>query len=169
VTDPRPPRLGPEPPPPATLTAARLAAVQGLYEITYNRRPMRAVVEEALAHKEQTESPGFGHAPDPSLLKRILFGVEERSVELEILLKSVTRRRVGGSATGPEPLLRAGLLCGLYELMAHEDIDAPIIINDYLAVLRAFYGASEVGFANGILDSVARALRPSVKAETPVS
>lgn len=153
------PRLGPKPPSLAALTSARLAAVQGLYEITYNKRPMRAVVEEALAHKERTGSPGSGFAPDPSLLKRILFGVEERSIELDILFKSVVRRRVGGSSMGPEPLLRAGILCGLYELMAHDDIDAPIIINDYLTIMRGFYGTAEVGFVNGILDSVAKTLR----------
>ena len=150
-----PPRIGPKPAEPAALTAARLSAVQGLYEISYNKRPMRAVVEEALARVPE----GCTARPDPALLKRVLFGVEERGPELDTLLKSTTRRRVGGGGAGPEPLLRAALLCGIYELLVHEDIDAPIIINDYLAVLRAFYTKSEVGFANGVLDTVAKTVR----------
>lgn len=149
-----PPRRGPKPADPAALRAARLAAVQGLYEISYNKRPMRAVVEEALAR-----APQDGAAPDPSLLKRILFGVEERGAELEVLLKSAVRRRAGVKDTGPEPLLRSGLLCGLYEIIAHEDIDAPIIINDYVTVMRSFYGSAEVGLINGVLDSVAKTTR----------
>lgn len=148
----------------ASHLAARLAAVQGLYEISYNKRPMRSVVEEMISKK-----PAQGDvAPNAVLLKRILFGVEERGVEMDVLLKSVIRKRVGGSSSGPEPLLKSGILCAMYELMVHDDIDAPIIISDYLTVMRGFYGSSEVGFVNGILDTVAKSMRDTMPAKENV-
>ena len=58
-----------------------------------------------------------------------------------------------------DPLLKSILLCGVTELLSHQDIDAPIIIDDYLNVTHAFYEKQQVSFVNGILDKVASTLR----------
>ena len=46
-----------------------------------------------------------------------------------------------------------------FELLMHEDVDAPIIINEYLNITHAFYGGQEAKMVNGVLDSVAKVLR----------
>lgn len=58
-----------------------------------------------------------------------------------------------------EPLLKSILLCGICELLEHQDIDSPIIINDYLNVTHAFYEQQQVNFVNGVLGKVASILR----------
>ncbi len=58
-----------------------------------------------------------------------------------------------------EPLLKAILLCGICEILAHQDIDAPLIIDDYLNVTHAFYEQPQVSFVNGVLGKVAPLLR----------
>jgi N utilization substance protein B len=58
-----------------------------------------------------------------------------------------------------EPLLTAILVCGTYELLAHPEIDAPIIISDYLHVTHGFFEGSESKLVNGILDALAKEVR----------
>ena len=58
-----------------------------------------------------------------------------------------------------EPLLKSILLCGICEILAHQDIDAPLIIDDYLNITHAFYEQPQVSFVNGILGKVAPLLR----------
>lgn len=58
-----------------------------------------------------------------------------------------------------EPLLKSILLCGVCELLEHQDIDAPLIINDYLNVTHAFYEQQQVNFVNGVLGKVSSVLR----------
>lgn len=58
-----------------------------------------------------------------------------------------------------EPLLRSVLLCGVSELLNHTEIDAPLIVNDYLNVTHEFYEKSQVSLVNGVLDAVAKAVR----------
>lgn len=58
-----------------------------------------------------------------------------------------------------EPLLKSILLCGVCELLEHQDTDAPIIINDYLNVTHAFYEQQQVNFVNGVLGKVSSVLR----------
>lgn len=94
-------------------------------------------------------------APDGALLKKILSGVDERKVELEQLVSA----NLQGKNADIEPLLKAIFFCGCYELLAHQDIDSPIIINDYLNVTHGFYDQGEVSLVNGVLDAVSDVLR----------
>jgi len=59
----------------------------------------------------------------------------------------------------PEKLLQSILLCGIYEIMAHSDVDAPIIINDYVDVAHAFYDGGESKLVNAVLDRATKNLR----------
>ena len=51
------------------------------------------------------------------------------------------------------------MLCGAYELMVHSDIDAPIVISDYLHVTHAFYDQGEHALVNAVLDSIRQTLQ----------
>jgi N utilization substance protein B len=63
--------------------------------------------------------------------------------------------------SGPdvEPLLTSILACGTYELLAHHETDAPIIISDYLHITHGFFAGPESKMVNGVLDAIAKEIR----------
>lgn len=136
----------------AKAVSARLSAVQALYQADQNKQSMRAVLDEYLRHRSDMEIDGERMVtPDGALLKKILFGVDERRPELEAIIDSNLNKDAQDRKV--EPLLRSILICGCYELLIQE-VDAPIIINDYLNVAHSFYDRNEVALINGVLDSI---------------
>ena len=59
-----------------------------------------------------------------------------------------------------ESVLRAILRAGAYELLARPDVPAPVVISEYLEIGHAFFAGKEPGLVNGVLDRLARTLRP---------
>ena len=59
-----------------------------------------------------------------------------------------------------DSVLRAILRAGTYELMARLDVPAPVVINEYVNLAHAFFDGKEPGFANAVLDTLVRRLRP---------
>ena len=55
----------------------------------------------------------------------------------------------------PRQILR----CGGYELIARADIRTGTAISEYVDVAKAFYDKRESGFANGMLDAIAKSVR----------
>ncbi|NCT40762.1 MAG: transcription antitermination protein NusB [Alphaproteobacteria bacterium] len=142
----------------AQVLSARLLAVQALYQMKQNKQPVKTVYDEYILHRSEQEVDGQKLVtPDGALFKQILYGVEERYVELDAVMKANLKK--DASDRFVEPLLYSVLLCGAYELLAHSDIDAPIIINDYLNVGHAFFEKNEVALINGVLDSLAKLFR----------
>lgn len=134
--------------------AARLNAVQALYQAAQNKQSIRTVLDEYLTHRAGMEVEGEALVkPDGVLLKKILFGVEERRPELDSIIDAHLKKDAQDREV--EPLLRSILICGAYELFL-QDIDSPIIINDYLNVGHSFYERSEVALLNGVLDAISR-------------
>jgi N utilization substance protein B len=143
-----------QPSPKAGALSARLCAVQALYQVWQNKQPIRAVYDEYLRYRSDMVIDGEALVPpDGALLKKILYGVDERMKELEAIVEANLRRDATDRVV--EPLLKAILICGSYELLVG-DIDAPVIINDYLNVAHAFYGRGEVALINGVLDSISK-------------
>ena len=136
----------------AKSVSARLRAVQALYQADQNKQSMRIVLDEYLRHRSDMEIDGQKLvAPDGALLKKILFGVDERRAELESIVDANLNKDAQDREV--EPLLRSILICGTYELLIKE-VDAPIVINDYLNVGHSFYDRNEVALINGVLDSI---------------
>ena len=133
--------------------AARLAAVQALYEQSQNSRKTSDLQADYLKRAPQFNGQNDSFVVDGVLLKKIIAGANERKPEL----REIVRANLKGNDV--EPLLEAILLAGSYELLAHQDIDSPIIINDYLDITHGFYEQSEVNLINAVLDSVSQALR----------
>lgn len=136
----------------AKAISARLSAVQALYQAVQNEQSMRMVLDEYLNHRSDMEIDGQKLVtPDGALLKKILYGVDERRAELEAIVDANLNKDAQDRTV--EPLLKAILTCGAYELLV-KDVDAPIIINDYLNVAHSFYDRNEVALINGVLDSI---------------
>lgn len=138
----------------AKALSARLRAVQALFQADQNKQSMRAVLDEYLRYRSDMVIEGQKLVqPDGALLKKILFGVDERRTELEAVIDANLNK--DAQDRDVEPLLRAILVCASYELLI-QDIDSPIIINDYLNVAHSFYERGEVALINGVLDSISK-------------
>jgi transcription antitermination protein NusB len=145
----------------ARKTAARLFAVQAVYQSLLVNVPAISLKDDFLKHYVGMDLEGEDNlnpqhemvTPDGILFESILAGVTERKDDLARMIAP----KLSGAVM--EPLLTAILLCGTYELLAHLDVDAPIIITDYLHVTHGFYEGAENKLINGVLDRLCKDLR----------
>ncbi|HBM90491.1 MAG TPA: transcription antitermination factor NusB, partial [Rhodospirillaceae bacterium] len=144
---------------------ARLVAVQALYQDSYEQDPLDVIVKRMMdapssflnEEDEDEQSDIIQQKPDSELLIAITKGVTENREALTELLKGGLDARF--SSERMEVLLRHILLAGAYELHHHSDIDAKIIISDYIDVAHAFYSAKEPALVNAVLDKLSKTLR----------
>jgi len=92
-----------------------------------------------------------------SFFDDIVSGAVARRAELDSLIAG--KLGEGWSLERLDRPMRALLLAGAYELVARPDIPVATVINEYLDVAEAFYDKREKGFANGLLDSIAKDVR----------
>jgi len=139
----------------ARLIAARLASVQAIYQIAMlPGMSARDAIEDYKENRMGQTVEGDDYVPaDLELMTRIVAGVVDNRDNLRpMVLSALEGKR-------PEPLIQAILFCGIYELMAHSDVDIPVIINDYVNVTHGFYEQSEANLVNATLDRQAKNLR----------
>lgn len=140
----------------ARKTAARLLAVQAVYQASLNEQPLKDAAQEYLNHRTGMSIDGEEMvAPDKALFTKIMTGIADNKADLGHVVQA--NLKTDGQIA--EPLIKAVLMCAAFELLACHDTDKGIIINDYLNVSHAFFDQKEVGLINGILDAVAGALR----------
>ena len=140
----------------ARAIAARLAAVQALYQSWQNEQSIASVRREYLEHRLEMDIDGEKLVQfDGALFKNIMTGLEKRKDGLHDIISANYKKPLSEI----EPLLRSIMFCGACELLVNSGTDAPIIINDYLNVAHGFYSPSEVSLVNGVLDSVAKIIR----------
>lgn len=148
----------------ARRTAARLNAVQALYQIEQGGADAAQVIGDFERHLIGKPVDGDEYVKaDEALFLAIVSGCSERVAEVDEVLGEVLRSRPGGgeqSVDRLEVLIRAILRAATYELVAHTGEPARIVLADYIAVAHGFFGGHEPGLINGILDAVARRLRP---------
>jgi len=138
----------------AKIIAARLAAVQCVYEMAISSMSSKEAYDHYTGSLMGQDVEGDSYVPaDLDLLSKIMTGVSEKRDEL----REMTLGALNGKK--PEPLLQSILFCGIYELLAHNDIDAPVIINDYVNVAHGFYEQSEANMVNAVLDRQSKNLR----------
>lgn len=143
--------------PKAQKTAARLAAVQVLYQMRLNNQDAKSALREFIDTRVGFELDGDRFVPAESeLLSDIVTGVTSRWTDVDVI---VSKALADGKKGDVETLLESILRAGTYELMAHGKIDTGVIINDYLNVTTAFYEGNEPKIVNAILDKVAKSVR----------
>jgi N utilization substance protein B len=142
-------------------SAARLLGVQAVYQMHKNDQTADAVIKELLEFRAGKDYEGDGDvmvAPNEDHFTLLVRGVNEHIDQLgEMVAKNRTLKE--GALPKNEPLLQAILLCGAFELMVLQSIDAPIIISDYLHVTRAFFEDPEAKLVNAVLDSIRATVR----------
>jgi N utilization substance protein B len=150
-------------------SAARLAAVQALYEMDLADAGADAVLEEFFQKRwcqdpdesgedaDSDDSSANMVAPDNKWLRELVHGVASQREELDGL--------IGPALSGEwtvkrlEALLRVILRAGVFELKSKPNVPANVVISEYLDVAHAFFGDNETSLVNGVLDHLARELR----------
>ena len=143
--------------PKAKRTAARLAAVQVLYQMRLNNQEAKSAVREYINHRSGFNLDGDVFVPaDEELLTDIVMGIAKRWSDVDDMVSAALAVRKKGDV---ETLLESILRAGAYELLAHGSIDTGIIINDYMNVTNGFYDGPEVKLVNAVLDKIAKTVR----------
>ena len=141
-------------------SAARLAAVQALYQIELTGGDWRAVVREFDEHRLGAEIEGAQyHEADPAHFKRTVEDVIQHQGTIDRLTDSalVERWPLGRI----DPTLRALFRAAGAELTARNDIPPKVVIGEYVDIAKAFFPEGrEPGFVNAVLDHMARHARP---------
>ncbi|MCG7393943.1 transcription antitermination factor NusB [Microvirga sp. ACRRW] len=144
---------------PAERSAARLAAVQALYQMDLSGKTVVDALAEFEAFWIGREVEGIEFKPsDIEFFRNVISGVvqNQRAIDVKIdkaLDEGWPLRRV-------EAVLRAILRAGGYELMFRKDVPARVAITEYVDVTHGFYGEDEPGLVNAVLDTLARDVRP---------
>jgi N utilization substance protein B len=146
--------------------AARIAAVQALYQIELTGASPDRVLREFVSHRmgevpHPKDEAGTDEAigeTDRELFAAIVRGASERRSELDEMVGSALA--AGWSLERMDRVLRALLRAGAFELFARAETPARVAIAEYVGVANAFYEGREPGFVNGVLDKLARVLRP---------
>ena len=146
--------------------AARLAAVQALYQMDLSGASLPEVLAEFVSYRLGKEVDGDQYRnADPAFFRDIVAGVVREQQTLDPIVHT--------TLTGGWPLaridttLRAILRAGAFELSSRSDVPARVIIAEYVDVARAFFEDDVPGMVNGVLDSLGRQLRPAEFAVTP--
>ncbi|MEQ9813498.1 MAG: transcription antitermination factor NusB [Azospirillaceae bacterium] len=143
----------------ARRSAARLYAVQALYQIAQTGQPVDDVLKDFVRHRLGGEQDGDRLIdPDRPLFGEIVRGVSARTADVDGLFGAALSK--GYTPDRLELLLRLILRAGTWELLEKPATDARIIITDYVDLAHAFFSEKEPGIVNAVMDRVARTLRP---------
>jgi N utilization substance protein B len=143
------------PNPRAGRRAARLAAVQALYQMELTGKDSAIVAQEFLDHPLGREPEA---APDEQLFRSIVTGVPHRQSEIDRAIAA--RLAAKWRLDRVDSILRAILRAAAYELIGRPDIPARVTIDEYIEIARRFSSAEECAFVNAALDRLARVERP---------
>ncbi|MEX0921135.1 MAG: transcription antitermination factor NusB [Rhodovibrionaceae bacterium] len=139
--------------------AARYAAVQALYQVEVTDSDVSGVLQEFLLHRLDDEIDGLRIAEmDRELFERLVRGVRGEREDLDNMLAAALAE--GWHVERLEALLRVIMRVGIYELDHRRDLPARATISEYLDLAHGFFTEREPALVNGVLDSIARSLRP---------
>jgi transcription antitermination protein NusB len=143
---------------PAERSAARLAAVQALYQMDVAGKGVVDALAEFEAFWIGREVEGISFKPaENAFFRDLLAGVvrEQRAIDGKVdaaLSHGWPLKRI-------EAVLRAILRAGGYELLYRKDVPARVVISEYVDIAHSFYAEDEPGLVNAVLDTVARDVR----------
>lgn len=139
-------------------SAARLAAVQALYQKDMEGTPLPVLLHEFHQHRlgATIEDVTYAEA-EASFFDDIVAGVDARRDEIDGLIAG--KLSSGWSLDRLDKPMRQILRAGSYELLARIDVPTATVISEYVDVAHAFYDKREAGFVNGLLDAVAKVVR----------
>jgi N utilization substance protein B len=139
-------------------SAARLAAVQALYQHEMEGTPVAVLIHEFHLHRlgktiEEAEYAGADVPFFDDVVKGTLARIEEIDAAIvEKLAEGWTMDRL-------DRTLKAILRAGTYELIERGDVPIGAVVSEYVDVAKAFFEGREPAFANGLLDAIGKNVR----------
>jgi N utilization substance protein B len=138
--------------------AARLAAVQALYQMDLAGTGFNEIVAEFESHWLGGEVEGAQYMPaEAAYFRDIVGGVLREQKKLDPLIDAALNR--GWPLKRIEAILRAVLRAGAYELACRPDVPARVVTAEYVDVAAAFVDDEETGMVNAVLEQIGRQLR----------
>ncbi|HPG89198.1 MAG TPA: transcription antitermination factor NusB [Hyphomicrobium sp.] len=140
-------------------TAARVAAVQALYQMDLAGTDINDVIAEFLNVRFTPEGRDETiEGADRTFFADILRAVLRRQREIDPLIDE--QLATGWRLVRVDSILRAVLRAGAAELVDRNDVPGRVVINEYINVARFFFSEEEPRVVNGVLDKIAHAVRP---------
>src|SRR4051794_12605000 len=138
--------------------AARLAAVQALYQMDIAGTGLNEILAEFESHWIGREVEGNQYLPaEAAFFRDVVGGVVREQRKLDPLIDAALER--SWPLKRIEAILRAVLRAGAYELDHRRDVPARVVVTEYVDVAGAFVDRDETGMANAVLDQLAREMR----------
>jgi len=140
-------------------SAARLAAVQALYQMDMTGIDLTDVITEFETHRlgKEIEDCQYRDA-EPAFFRDLVEGVVREQLRVDPLIDKQLAE--GWRLTRVDSILRAILRAGAYELLVRSDVPARVVITEYVDIAHAFFSEEEPKVVNGILDRLAHTARP---------
>jgi N utilization substance protein B len=135
--------------------AARLAAVQALYQMDVGRQSLEDTLAQFQVHHLGREIEGEQYLPaDADFFRQIVTGVIKSQLDIDPTIDNALNK--AWPMARIDATLRAILRAATFELLRRKDIPTGVVITEYVDVARAFYEDDAPGMVNGVLDSIAR-------------
>ena len=148
---------------PAERRAARLAAVQALYQMEAAGATTETVLEDLSAGRLPRDEAGPLEAEaDRELFRTVIETAVARQRTLDRAIAA--RLAEGWRLERLDAVARAILRAGAAELESRADIPVPVVIDEYVEIAKSFFDGPEPAFVNATLDACARDLRPEERA-----
>jgi N utilization substance protein B len=146
--------------------AARLAAIQALYQMELTGEDAETVAEEFVTYRfgREPELLALGE-PDEAFFGDIVRGVPHRQGEIDAAITKCLASDWRLSRV--DSILRAILRAGTYELIARPDVPVRVVIDEYVELSYAFFSGEEPAFVNAALDRLAHRMRAAEFGEPP--
>ena len=145
--------------------AARLAAVQALYQMELAGTGLNEILGQFESHWLGREVEGAQYLPaEAAFFRDIVAGVVREQRRLDPLIDEALA--AGWPLKRIEAILRAALRAGAYELDHRRDVPARVVVKEYADVAAAFVERDETGMVNAVLDQLARRLRAAEFGQT---
>jgi transcription antitermination protein NusB len=138
--------------------AARLAAVQALYQMDMAGTGINDIFAEYESHWIGSEVEGEQYLPaEAAFFRDVVSGVVRDQIRLDPVIDEALER--GWPLKRIDAILRAVLRAGAYELEHRKDVPARVVVSEYVDVAHAFVEREETGMVNAVLDQIARKYR----------
>ena len=136
----------------AARSRARRRALQALYAWQVGGAKMGNVIEQ-FRHEQDMQ------VADQEYFEDLLRGVEKHLAELDEGIKPFVDREVGQI----DPIERAALRMGAYELKYRPDVPYRVVINEAVEATKRFGADHGHSYVNGVLDKLATHWRTAEK------
>jgi N utilization substance protein B len=140
--------------------AARLAAVQALYQMDVGRQSLEETLSQFTAHMLGREVEGEQYLPaDADFFRQIVTGVIRSQLDIDPAIdKSLSS---DWPVSRIDATLRAILRAAAFELLRRRDIPQGVVISEYVDIAKAFYEDDAPRLVNGVLDNIAKQVATS--------